>query len=97
MASHISVTNLDRPVRVKDMICDYGAVNSGRHLKGQQASKLHKPFKPVWDYTSNLTISSIVMYTPLDNCFYEWTYERRSLNSPEVAVSSSCYCEWILV
>ncbi|KAL1532760.1 polyadenylate-binding protein 4-like [Salvia divinorum] len=51
-------TTFLRPVRVKDMICDYGAVNSGRHLKGQQASKLHKPFKPVWDYTSNVHLYS---------------------------------------
>ncbi|KAG6428936.1 hypothetical protein SASPL_106975 [Salvia splendens] len=52
MASPVSVINLNRHVRVKDLIRDCGAVNSaGRQLEGQEASKLHKPFKPVLDYT----------------------------------------------
>ena len=77
MASPVSVMNLSRHVRVKDLIRDYGAVNSGMLStmiwgkvlvtwffglslalvlfsaghQGQEASRLHKPFKPVLDYT----------------------------------------------
>ncbi|KAL1532396.1 polyadenylate-binding protein 4-like [Salvia divinorum] len=68
MASPISVINLDRPVRVKDMIRDYGAANSRRQLKGQQASKLHKPFKPVWDYTFKCPALFKQLSTPLHTC-----------------------------
>ncbi|KAL1557901.1 hypothetical protein AAHA92_08434 [Salvia divinorum] len=55
----------------------------GRQLKGQQASKLHKPFKPALQW-----------HLSLDNCFYEWTCERRSLNFPEVSVVAAVNGSW---